>query len=59
MDTLIADNIASVSLREADTDPEALRRATHKLDLLIRKNRNGECRDVSLWCSIGHSAIRD
>lgn len=36
-----------------------LQEARHKLDFLIRKNRNGETDDVSLWCSIAHSSVRD
>lgn len=46
---------------EADPacDPDALLAARHRLEFLIRKNRNGECGDVPLWCSIAHSSIRD
>ena len=44
-------------------DPAAMdhqvREAKHKLDFLIRKNRNGETGDVQLWCSIAHSSVRD
>lgn len=40
-------------------EPFALSNAKHKLDFLIRKNRNGETGDVQLWCSIAHSAVRD
>lgn len=39
--------------------PGQLHDARNKLELLIRKNRNGETADLSLWCSIGHSSIRD
>jgi replicative DNA helicase len=42
-----------------DADPEQLHRARYALDFLIRKNRNGECREVPLWCSIAHSAIKE
>lgn len=44
---------------DASADPFALSDAKHKIELLIRKNRNGETADLSLWCSIGHSSIRD
>jgi replicative DNA helicase len=40
-------------------EPWAVQEARHKLEFLIRKNRNGEAADVSLWCSIAHSSIRD
>lgn len=39
--------------------PHVLSGARHKLEFLVRKNRNGETADVPLWCSIGHSMIRD
>jgi len=39
--------------------PHQLTEARYNLDFLIRKNRNGETGDVRLWCSIGHSAVRD
>jgi replicative DNA helicase len=45
--------------KRPDADPEKLMAARHRLDFLIRKNRNGECRDVPLWCSIAHSSIRE
>jgi len=45
--------------QKPDADPDKLAASRHRLDFLIRKNRNGECRDVPLWCSIGHSSIRD
>ena len=45
--------------QQPDCDPDQLHRARHRLEFLIRKNRNGETRDVPLWCSIGHSSIRD
>jgi replicative DNA helicase len=45
--------------QDAMAMPHQLQDAKHKLEFLIRKNRNGETADVSLWCSIGHSRIRD
>ena len=45
--------------QQPDCDPDQLAAARHRLDFLIRKNRNGETRDVRLWCSIGHSSIKD
>lgn len=39
--------------------PDQLADAENRLEFLIRKNRNGPVCDVPLWCSIGHSAIRD
>lgn len=40
-------------------DPWKVSDARHKLEFLIRKNRNGETADIRLWCSIAHSSIRD
>lgn len=44
-------------------DPNAevwkVQEAKHKIEFLIRKNRNGETADVPLWCSIAHSSVRD
>lgn len=45
--------------QDAGADPFAVRDAQNRLDFLIRKNRNGETADIRLWCSIGHSSIRD
>lgn len=45
--------------QDANVMPHQLSEARNKLEFLIRKNRNGETADVSLWCSIGHSMIRD
>jgi replicative DNA helicase len=39
--------------------PYQIQEARFNLDFLIRKNRNGETGDVRLWCSIGHSSVRD
>lgn len=39
--------------------PHQLAEAKHKLEFLIRKNRNGETDDVQFWCSIAHSSVRD
>lgn len=44
---------------DAKTDAMTLQASRWKLDFLIRKNRNGETEDVPLWCSIGHSSVRD
>lgn len=45
--------------RDTSADPYLLQDAKHQMDFLIRKNRNGETGDVRLWCSIGHSSIRE
>lgn len=45
--------------QDANAMPHDISAARNKLEFLIRKNRNGETADVSLWCSIGHSMIRD
>lgn len=45
--------------QDAAADPYSVAAAKNKLEFLIRKNRNGETADVKLWCSIGHSSIRD
>lgn len=45
--------------QDANADPMMVRDARNSLEFLIRKNRNGETADVRLWCSIGHSSIRD
>lgn len=45
--------------QDANADPYGVAAARHKLDFLIRKNRNGETADIGLWCSIGHSSVRD
>ncbi len=39
--------------------PGAVMDAENRLELLIRKNRNGPDADLRLWASIKHSAIRD
>jgi replicative DNA helicase len=44
---------------DPNAEPYALAEAKNTLDFLIRKNRQGETADVSLWCSIGHSMVRD
>lgn len=44
---------------DSNADPYALQESKHSLEFLIRKNRNGETGDVSLWCSIAHSMVRD
>jgi replicative DNA helicase len=45
--------------QDAGADPYAIQAARNRLDFLVRKNRNGETTDIRLWCSIGHSSIRD
>lgn len=45
--------------QDAGADPYALAAARNRLEFLIRKNRNGETGDIRLWCSIGHSMVRD
>jgi replicative DNA helicase len=45
--------------QDANADPVKAHLARNDLEFLIRKNRNGETADVKLWCSIGHSMIRD
>jgi len=45
--------------QDANADPYKVSEVRNRLEFLIRKNRNGETADVSLWCSIGHSMIRD
>ena len=44
---------------DANADPYKLSEVRNKMEFLVRKNRNGETSDISLWCSIGHSMIRD
>ena len=45
--------------QDANADPVMLQHARHRMDFLIRKNRNGETVDIELWCSIAHSCVRD
>jgi replicative DNA helicase len=45
--------------QDPNAEPWKINDAKHKLEFLIRKNRNGETADISLWCSIGHSSVRD
>lgn len=45
--------------QDANADPFELQQARWSLDFLIRKNRNGDTGDISLWCSIAHSSVRD
>lgn len=45
--------------QDANADPYQVSEVRNRLEFLIRKNRNGETADVRLWCSIGHSMIRD
>lgn len=45
--------------QDAGADPYQVAAARNRIDFLIRKNRNGETADIRLWCSIGHSSVRD
>lgn len=45
--------------QDPNADTFAVSEARNRLELLVRKNRNGEATDVSLWCSIAHSSVRD
>lgn len=45
--------------QKQDAEPWQVQDAKNKLEFLVRKNRNGETSDIHLWCSIGHSSIRD
>lgn len=45
--------------QDPDADPDKLVDCRWRLDLLIRKNRQGNTGDVRLWCSIAHSSLRD
>lgn len=45
--------------QKQDAEPWQVQDAKNKLEFLVRKNRNGEPSDIHLWCSIGHSSIRD
>lgn len=45
--------------QDPDADVERLRDARWRMELLIRKNRNGATDDLRLFCSIAHSSIRD
>jgi replicative DNA helicase len=45
--------------QKPDAEPWQVQDAKNKLEFLVRKNRNGETSDIHLWCSIGHSSIRD
>lgn len=45
--------------QDPDASPYAVTEAKNRMEILIRKNRNGETADLGLWCSIGHSALRD
>lgn len=44
---------------DANADPYTVAEAKNRLEFLIRKNRNGETADIGLWCSMGHSSVRD
>jgi replicative DNA helicase len=45
--------------QKPNAEPAELQRARFGLEFLVRKNRNGETRDIPLWCSIAHSSMRD
>lgn len=44
---------------DPNADPYKLSDVRNRMEFLVRKNRNGETSDITLWCSIGHSMIRD
>lgn len=44
---------------DPDPDPDQLSATQNKIEILIRKNRQGATEDVALWCSIAHSSIGD
>lgn len=44
---------------DQNADPNDLMAVQNKLELLIRKNRNGATGDRTVWCDIAHSRIRD
>lgn len=45
--------------QDPNADSYAVNEAKNRMDILVRKNRNGETTDLQLWCSIGHSCLRD
>lgn len=45
--------------QDPTADPMVLHSVRHQLEAIIAKNRNGEVCNVSLWCDIAHSRIRD
>ncbi len=45
--------------QDPNHDLDKMADARWRLDILIRKNRNGSPGDVRLWCSIAHSSLRD
>lgn len=44
---------------DPSADPYELDQAKHKMEFIVKKNRQGECGDIQLWCSMAHSSIRD
>jgi len=44
---------------DPDVDRYRLAEARNQMDLLIRKNRQGETGDVTLFCDMAHSTVRD
>jgi replicative DNA helicase len=44
---------------DPSADPYDLDAAKHKMEFIVKKNRQGECGDIQLWCSMAHSSIRD
>src|SRR5690606_5390644 len=42
-----------------EADPWHLMELAHRMDVLVRKNRQGETGDIRLWCSMPHSSVRD
>lgn len=44
---------------DPNADPYDLDAAKHKMEFIVKKNRQGECGDIHLWCSMAHSSVRD
>ena len=44
---------------DPNADANDLMRVKDKMELLIRKNRQGETGDIQLYCDMGHSRVRD
>lgn len=44
---------------DPNADPYELDAAKHKMEFIVKKNRQGECGDIQLWCSMAHSSIRE
>jgi replicative DNA helicase len=46
-------------MSDPDADRHALAESRNVMELLVRKNRQGETGDVRLWCDMAHSSVRD